>query len=131
MPLTKLLLITIQLAIIWMWLGIATCVRYVGCCQCDRTISVFKFVCRNCTCMRESCNFPQMLTNFSATSSTVGDSGWLCGGGQSYRSEDLWFESCSWQFTDCGLILGMRHPSSYHSQPTPDLSFPLPFLDSI
>ena len=31
-------------------------------------------------------------------------------------SEGSWLESRSWRFTDCGLILGMCHPSS---QPTP------------
>ena len=48
-----------------------------------------------------------------------GGSGWLCGNAQSYRSEGSWFESRSWRFTDCGLILGKCHPSSFHSQPTP------------
>ena len=38
---------------------------------------------------------------------------------QSYRSEGSWFESRSWWFTDCGLILGKCHPSSFHPQPTP------------
>ena len=30
-----------------------------------------------------------------------------------------WFESRSCRFTDCRLILGMCHPSSFHPQPTP------------
>ena len=38
----------------------------------------------------------------------------LCLSNTSYRSEGSWFESCSWQFTRCGLILGMCHPSSFH-----------------
>ena len=48
-----------------------------------------------------------------------GGSGWLCGNAQSYRYEDSWFESCLWQFADCGLILGKCHPSSFHAQPIP------------
>ena len=46
-----------------------------------------------------------------------GGSGWLCGNAQSYRSEDSWFESFQWQFTNCRLILGMCHPSSFTPNP--------------
>ena len=56
---------------------------------------------------------------FGNDTGTSMGSGWLCGSAQSYRSEGLWFEFRSWRFTDCGLILGMCHPSSFHPQPTP------------
>ena len=64
-------------------------------------------------------NPPTVSSTCTAWRTTVGGSGWHCGSAQSYRSEGSWFESRSWRFTACGLILGMCHPSSFHSQPTP------------
>ena len=54
-----------------------------------------------------------------------GGSGWLCGNAQSYRSEGSWFESRSWRFTDCGLILLRKVSSFIVSSPThPPRPFP-------